>query len=584
MIKEQNADIKFTDHYKKMWKYVKPYLFRAILAVLLAIPIGALDSVVALALKPFMDSVMIEKKTEVTIMIPFLIVAFTVLQGILNYITIYLNSWVGTKITQDLKRDLYKKLLSMDMSFFDISNSGIILQRFSADADVACNGLLDNFRLFVARLFSSLSLIGVLLYNSWQLSIIALVVLCCALFPLAQVRRRIKGVTNKSVLENSMIVKNYNETYAGAKVIAAYNLQQSSFDRFEMTLKRLFSLSMSMVKKTAWMTPVMHIVVSIGIASVVGYGSYLITTNVITPGNFVSFVTALILLYGPIKSIGKNFNAVQVSFLAIERVSDILEMEAKIVNKENALKISGLKKNIKFKNVCFEYALDVPVIKNISFTADAGKTIALVGNSGGGKSTVVSFLTRFYDIKNGSIEFDGVDIRDIDINSLRDNISLVLQDNFLFDGTIRENVALAKPNATDEEIFEALKNVYLDDFVKEQELGLDTPIGERGNLLSGGQKQRLGIARAFIKNAPIVILDEATSALDNKSESVVQKAIENLMKDRTVFVIAHRLSTIQNADNILLINHGEVVEQGTHEELLKRENGAYLSLYNAQFK
>ena len=347
---------------------------------------------------------------------------------------------------------------------------------------------------------------------------------------------------------------------------------------------KLFKLTMKMVKKTGWMTPLMHVVVSVGVGAVIGFGSYLIVNGTITSGNFVSFITALIMLYTPIKGIGKNFNNVQISFLAIERITDVLNLTPDIADKENARELSAVNKEIRFEHVDFEYVENTPVLKDICLKVKAGSTIALVGNSGGGKTTIVNLLPRFYDVKDGNITIDGIDVRDYSLKSLRDNIAIVFQDNFLFSGTIRDNILLGRPDATDEEIYNALKMAYLDDFVREQEKGLDTDIGERGSALSGGQRQRLAIARALIKNAPIVILDEATSALDNRSEAVVQKAIDNLMRDRTVFVIAHRLSTIQNADLIVVLNNGEIVETGSHDELMQIENGAYRGLYNAQFK
>ena len=580
----QAPKLKFMDQYRTMWPFVRPYLFRAIFAVFLSIPIGALDAVVALALKPYMDIVLVDKTAQSPAYIPLLIVAFTVVQGALNYIATYMNSWVGAKINMDVKRALFKKLLFLSPSFYDKNDSGYIIQRFSADADASCTGLIENVRLFSSRIFSSLSLIGVLIYNSWQLSIIAIVVLCFALLPLAQVRRMIKDVIYKTVQENSTIFTNYNETYAGNKTIASYNLQQRIFAKYDETLRKLFKLGIKMVQKTAWMTPMLHVVVSIGVGAVIGYGSYLIVNGSITSGNFVSFITALIMLYNPIKNIGKNFSAVQVSFLAIERVADILALEPDIKNKPEALELKKVSKNIVFKDVSFEYNPGTPVLKNINLTVKAGTTLALVGNSGGGKSTFVNLIPRFYDVASGSVKIDGHDIRDLTLESLRNKIAVVFQDNFLFSGTIRDNILLGKPDATDAEIHHALQMAYLDEFVSEQENGLDTDIGERGALLSGGQRQRLAIARAFIKNAPIVILDEATSALDNKAEAVVQKAIENLMQDRTVFVIAHRLSTIRNADEIIVVNDGEIVEQGTHEQLLELEDGAYRALYNAQFK
>ena len=274
----------------------------------------------------------------------------------------------------------------------------------------------------------------------------------------------------------------------------------------------------------------------------------------------------------------------KISKVLQKRLAEILNIKPKIIDKENAVVLEKIKKDIKFQNVSFEYRENVPVLKNINANVKACSNVAIVGNSGGGKTTLVNLLPRFYDVTQGAILIDGVDIRDYTLQSLRDNIAVVFQDNFLFSGTIKDNILSGRPDATDEDIKRVLKLVYLDDFVSGLKDGLETQIGERGTLLSGGQKQRIAIARALIKDAPIVILDEATSALDNKSEAVVQKAIENLMKNRTVFVIAHRLSTIKNAERILVINDGQIVERGTHEELLQKENGAYRALYNAQFK
>lgn len=577
-------ELNFTQHYKEMWPFVKPYWFRALLAILICIPVGALDSVIALALKPYMDNVLVDKSASSPAYIPVLIVAFTTVQGFLNYAATYLNTWVGTKINHDLKRALFKKLMSFEPAFYDKNASGYVIQRFTTDADTACTGLLDNLKLFVSRFFSSVSLIAVLIYNSWQLAIIAVIVLLCALLPLSQVRRRIKGIIKNTIEESSTIITHYNESYAGNKTIASYNLQEKMYRQFNEILRSLFKLTMKMVQRTGWMTPMMHIVVSVGVGGVIGYGSYLIVNGSITSGNFVSFITALIMLYTPIKGIGKNFNNVQVSFLAIERIVEILDTESSITNKPDAKTLQGVKKEIAFKEVDFGYLPDVKVLNNINLKIKAGSTVAFVGNSGGGKTTIVNLLPRFYDVRKGAVTIDGIDVRDYTLESLRDNVAVVFQDNFLFSGTIRDNILLGKPDATEAEIRKALQMAYLEDFVNEQEKGLDTDIGERGSALSGGQRQRLAIARAMIKNAPIVILDEATSALDNKSEAVVQKAIDNLMQDRTVFIIAHRLSTIQNADTIVVLNNGEIVETGSHDTLINKPNGAYQALYNAQFK
>jgi len=571
-------------NYGKIYPYVKPYTFRALIAVLITIPIGSMDAVIAWSLKPYMDIVMVEKNTSSTAYIPLLIIIFSVLQSLLNYTATYLNTWVGRKIANDVKIDLFTKLMHFDPIFFDKSNSGDILFRFNNNVDIACNGLLSNLKLFTTRVFSSLSLIGVLFYNSWQLAIVAVLVLIGALYPLTTLRRKLKSLFDKNIFSNAAVMMHFNETYNGHRIISSYNLYNYQLSRFKATLRSLFKLGIKMIQRTGMLSPIMHFVVSLGIAAVIWLGSYLIVTHQITAGNFVSFITALIMLYNPIKSIGNNYNSVQLSLLAMENVFNLMDSSPKICSKETAIKINGIKKNIEYKNVCFEYNPNKPVLKNISVDIPVGKTIALVGNSGGGKTTFANLLPRFYDVKSGSVCIDGIDIRDIDLNSLRNQISIVFQDNFLFAGTIRENIMLGKADASPQELDKAIKGACLDEFINSLEKGLDTNIGERGALLSGGQKQRIAIARAFLKNAPIVILDEATSALDNKSEAVVQEAVNNLMQNRTVFIIAHRLSTVRNADKILVLNHGEIVESGNHQELINKENGIYASLYKTQLK
>ncbi len=571
-------------NYSRILPYVRPYWFRALMAVLICIPIGSLDAVIALSLKPYMDLVMVEKTVQSPWYIPFGIVAFTIIQGLLNYLATYLNTWVGGKITNDLKMTLYKKMLTFETGYFDKKKSGEIVMRFNNDADTACNGLLENLKTFTSRLFSSISLVAVLFYNSWQLAIIATIVLGGAFLPLANIRKRIKTVMDKSVNAGSAVITAYNESFAGNKTIISYNLASRQENKFKDILSNIFSLKIKMVQRTSWLSPMMHVIVSVGIGLAIGYGSHLILTNQITSGNFVSFITALIMLYTPIKNLGNNFNAVQMSFMAIERVFGVLELKPKIRDRENVKEFQNINNEITFENVSFEYIKNRPVLKNLNLHIKKGETLALVGNSGGGKSTIVSLLPRFYDIQKGEIKIDGINIKDYSLKSLRDNISVVFQDNFLFSGTIRENILLGKMNATQEELNSAVQSACLSEFINSLEKGLDTQIGERGVLLSGGQKQRVAIARAFIKNAPIVILDEATSALDNKSEAIVQKAIDNLMQDKTVFVIAHRLSTVRNANKIALINEGELVELGNHDELMKIKNGQYKTLYEMQFK
>ena len=571
-------------NYKRMWPYIKPYWFRAFLGVALAVPVGALDSVVALFLKPYTDDVLVAKNATFASYIPLLIIGFVLVQSILNYSVKYLTTWVGNKITLDVRKKLFAKLLSLNTAYFDENNSGHVMMRFNNDADTACNGLINNLRLVISKVFSSLALVCVLFYNSWQLTIIAVGAVLVAFVPIYIVRRKMEELVRGTIQVGSVAMKAYNEAFSGNRTIAAYNLQKDQQGAFNKLMERIFNLNMGIVKHTGWLSPVMHFIISLGLAFVIWQSSSLIVKGVITSGNFTSFVAALLLLYTPLKTVGDDYVDIKKALLAIDRIFEIFALKPAIKDAKDAKKLTGIQKEIKFEDVTFSYKEGQPVLKDINLTVPVGSTLAIVGNSGGGKSTLVNLLPRFYDVQQGRITFDGQDIRDFTLASLRDQIAVVFQDNFLFSGSIRDNIMIGRKGATQADLQEAVKNAHLEDFIATLKDGLDTELGERGLTLSGGQRQRVAIARAFIRNAPVVVLDEATSALDNKSEAIVQKALDNLMKNRTVFVIAHRLSTVVNADKIVVLNGGEIVEAGSHEELLTLPDGAYKALYNAQFK
>ena len=582
----------------RIYPYIKPYLFRIILGFLIAIPLGLLDGVTAFALKPFMDYVvgqhdwifhLFGREYSISYMtlaaiIPFGVVLFAAFQGIMRYLNDYISAWTSQKITNDVKIDLFHKLVYMNPQFYDENPSGIVISRYMNDPQTASSGIVEKIKVFTTSLFGAGGLIAVMLYSSWKLAIIGVLVLCIAFIPVALIRKRIKSASNQNMVISGNLTTDINETYNGNKVIAAYQLQERQEEAFSAQIHESFRVNMSLTKRSAWMSPMMYTIASMGIATVLGYGTHLITSGQMTAGAFASFVTSLLLLYKPVKTLGNTLTSIQTIFVAMGRVFELFDLNSDIIEAEAPKTLTEFNSNITFKNVDFEYIKNQPVLNNINLVVNKNETIAVVGNSGGGKSTLVNLIPRFYDVKNGSITIDGVDIRELSINSLRNNISMVFQDNFLFTGTIRENILMGNPNASEEDLVQAIESAHLQEVIAELPDGLDTLLGERGLTLSGGQRQRVAIARAMIKHAPIVILDEATSALDNKSEAVVQKALDNLIQNKTVFVIAHRLSTIQNADRIAVINEGHLVELGSHDELMEIPQGQYRLLYEMQFK
>ena len=582
----------------KIYPYIRPFWGRIIINLIIAIPLGLLDGVVAFSLKPYMDLVIngnpsvtytilghdVQVQSSFAAIIPIAIILFAAFQGILKYVSHYLTDWLGQRISNSLKVDLFKKLTSLDPQFYDVNSSGLVLTRFLSDPDAASKNIISNLQTFISTAFGIVGLVAVLLYNSWQLAIVGVTVMGLAITPVTFIRKKIKQVSNASMVVGGNMTTNFNETFAGNKIVAAYNLQNDQNKKFEHQIHQQFDLAMSLTKRVGWMSPIMYFICSIGIALVFWYGTHLILTGVLTAGSMMSFVTSLLLLYKPVKNLGNTLTGLQGTFVAMGRVFELFDLVPYIHDKENALELDGLHRDIYFNNISFEYEPGIPVLKNINLRVNKNETLALVGNSGGGKSTIVSLIPRFYDVTKGSVEFDGIDIRNYTLKSLRNQISFVFQDNYLFSGTIKDNILMGNEHATEEQIQKVVQMAHLDEFIATLDKGLDTYVGERGTTLSGGQRQRVAIARAMLKDAPIVILDEATSALDNQSEAIVQKALDNLIRNKTVFVIAHRLSTIKNADRIAVINEGELAELGTHEELMQINNGKYKHLYEMQFK
>ena len=582
---------------KRIFPYIKPVMPRVVLGFLIAIPLGLFDGITAFAIKPYMDYVVGCKDCVFSIaghgyticrqsflwILPTIIILFAIFQGVLRYLNTYISEWTSKKITNSVKIDLFRHLVQMDAKFFDENSSGIIMSRYLNDPQTAADGLIEKIKTITVSIFGALGLICVMVYSSWQLALVGVGVLLVAFIPMLLIRNLIRETSNQNMVITGNIRTNMNETYMGNRVMNSYLLQKRQTKNFEHEINDSFNISMHLIKRSGWMSPLMYLIASFGIAIVLSCGTVLITSGKITAGSFASFITSLLLLYKPVKTLGNTLTGIQKIFVAMGRVFELFDITPEIIESENPLVFKGFNNSIKLNNVKFSYSPQKPVLKGINLEIKKNETLAIAGNSGGGKSTIVNLISRFYDVTDGSIEFDGINIKDFSLESLKNNIAVVFQDNFLYSGTIRENILIGNPKAGQDELNRAIKAAYIDEMLINMPDGIDTVIGERGTTLSGGQRQRIAIARAMIKNAPILILDEATSALDNQSEIIVQKALDNLMKDKTVIIIAHRLSTIKNADRIAVISNGELAELGNHYELMQIENGQYKSLYEMQF-
>jgi subfamily B ATP-binding cassette protein MsbA len=468
--------------------------------------------------------------------------------------------------------------------FFHGQSSGVLIGRMTNDVAIIENAISQTFQSFISRTVTLVSLTFVCLYQSWSLSLIALSILSCIVLPVAILGRKIRKSSKLGQEAIGDLVSVLSESIQGTKIVQSFNLQNYQVSRFITTNQSFFANTMKAVRAEALMSPILAMIGAIGIATVMWIAGYQVVHHKMTLGSLTSFLIALLLLYSPIKNLGRINGVIQPALAAASRVFEILDREAELADSPEAKELEQGAHNIKFSHVYFQYpGHEELVLKDINLEIPIGKMIALVGLSGSGKSTLANLVPRFYDVTSGQILIDGKPLQNYTLNSLRGQIALVTQDNFLFNTTIEENIRLGRLDATKEEIEAAAKAAYCHDFVMDLPNGYNTVIGERGLRLSGGQQQRLAIARALLKDAPILILDEATSSLDNESEAIVQDALNNLMKGRTTIVIAHRLSTVRHADSIVVLDNGTIVESGNHAILSKSE-GHYARLLSAQFE
>ena len=510
-----------------------------------------------------------------------IIISTAFLKNITNYFASYHVTRLRTGVLRDIREKLYNKIIHLPVSYYSERRKGDVMARMLGDINEVQNSFFQILELVVREPLTILFSIITMFVISAKLTLFVIAFIPISGIIISRVGKNLKAKSVKAQQENGIFISILDETLAGLKVVKSYNAENSFTEKFNSSINRLLRLSNSIGNKNNLASPLSEFLGIVTIATLLWFGAQLVVEEKsLSSATFITYIALAYTILTPAKAISKASYQVKTGLAAAERVFTLMEQENNIVNTENAVEKTSFNEKIALENINFRYENE-NVLKNFSLEIPKGKTIALVGQSGSGKSTIANLLTRFYDVNEGEVKIDDINIKNIQLKSLRDMMGLVTQDSILFNDTIKGNISLGKPDATDDEIIEALKIANAYEFVKDLPNGIHTNVGDSGNKLSGGQKQRLSIARAVLKNPPIMILDEATSALDTESERLVQQALENMMQNRTSIVIAHRLSTIQKADRIVVMQKGEIVEQGTHDELLTK-NGMYARLVSMQ--
>jgi len=574
--------IEIKARHRHLVSLVKANRLRLGIAMACSVLVSFSMAAIAWISKYVIDDIFLKEDMVKLKLLPAAVIVLFILRGIGLYGQEYFMSYVGENIIKTLRNRLYARIQDLPLSFFQKERTGALMSRVTNDVQIIRGMVSDAVKAALRDVFSIIGLTIVIFWRDWKLALIASVVLPMAFYPVVEFGRRVRRVSTGCQEAMADLSSFLHETFAGTKIVKAFGMESYEKKRFFAKTASLFKMQLKAVIAQALSPAVMELLAGIGIAAIIGYGGYSVITKASTPGTFFSFMAAVLLLYDPVKKLSRVNNIIQQGLAATDRVFDILERESDITETAEAVEIKPGALRVVFENVYFEYD-DGYVLKNINLDVTPGEIIALVGMSGGGKTTLVNLIPRFYDTARGAVSIAGIDIRKATLKSLRQRIAIVTQDPILFNDTIRNNIAYGNPNASPAQIEKAAVAAYAFDFIQRFPNKFDTPIGELGGRLSGGEKQRICIARALLKDAPILILDEATSSLDSESETLVQKALVNLMRGRTTFVIAHRLSTVGNADRIVVISQGEIVEEGTHAELIA-QRGTYSKLYQMQFR
>lgn len=568
--------------YKHLFPYMRGLLKLFFISVIAMIIVGITGPVFASLLKPIIDNGFVEKNMELMKWIPLEIIGLFILRGIANYVNEYTSAYISNKMVQEIQRDLFAKLMKIPVSYYQENNRGRMMSRIVNDARGITAAGFDVITVFAKDGVTVIGLLLWLFYLDWQLTLITFLTIPLLGWCVKVINKRIRRLATKSQNDLGYVMQILSEAIDGTRVIRIYGGQEYEQKRLEATNKTLCSLAVRRQSYTSIGSAVTQLLIATSLSIILYIAAKRASHAGFTAGDFMSFLSAMLMMFDPLKRITNMSAVLQTGLMAASSVFDFLrEPDEKNLGVESLHSPTG---NIVFDNVTLRYAnSEKDAIHNLNLVIKQGSVVALVGESGCGKTSTVNLIPRFYDVTAGAITIGGINIQDFDINSLRKQMALVSQDVVLFNDSIANNIAYGCSNVSESDIIDAAKAANAWSFIERLPDGLKTEIGDQGMKLSGGQRQRIAIARAILKNAPILILDEATSALDTESEKLVQSALETLMKNRTTLVVAHRLSTIEMADNIVVMHQGQIIEQGTHSELIAKKNGRYAFLYKMQF-
>jgi subfamily B ATP-binding cassette protein MsbA len=570
-----------------LWRivsYLRNYRLRLLGAFLCSAGVALLQAVNAWLVKPVLDDIFIGRNQELLMILPLIILGVAILKAFFSYGQSYLMGYVGQWLVADVRQQLFIHIVRLPIRFHDANTSGRLMARVISDVNEMSNAIPSVLKDIFQQGLTFVALIGVAFYQNWKMATVVLVVLPMSGYVLIRFGKRIRKLSQKGQESIGSMASVLKEAFSGIKVVKAYGQEEKEGQRFFLMNKAFRTAKVKSSQASAMSSPMLEVIGVCGIAFIVWYGGGLVIAGEMKPGEFFSFLTAMFMAYGPVRKMSGANASVQRALAGAQRVFSVLDLDSELSKDEGKRTLPPIKHKLEFSNVSFTYegAKDSS-LDNVNLTVPVGEVVALVGASGSGKTTLVSLVPRFYRPTQGTVTIDDMDIRSVDRSSLRRQIGIVSQETVLFDDLIRNNIAYGRPDATEEQIIEAARAAYAWEFIERLPNGLDTFVGENGLKLSGGQRQRLAIARAILRDPPILILDEATSALDSESEQLVQQALANLMKARTTLVIAHRLSTVQHADRLVVMNRGRIEEIGTHAELLKK-GGLYTRLYQMQFQ